>query len=146
MPLNNKRPNKPRKKIDLQYKDSSISQQYGYIKAAVGGCTFTVELLNKEEKLCSVKGVLKKRAKLRVGDLVLVEPLTDSENGRYMIMFRYTQDHKNILEKEGHLRIVDNEEKKDKNEDEEAYTFDEGTPYKAIETKANIDEDFIDLI
>ena len=144
MPLNNKRPNKPRKKIDLQYKDSSISQQYGYIKAAVGGCTFTVELLNKEEKLCSVKGVLKKRAKLRVGDLVLVEPLTDSENGRYMIMFRYTLDQKNILNKEGHLNVVDNEEEEEA--DEEAYTFDEGATYKEIEARVNIDEDFIDLI
>jgi len=146
MPLNNKRPkpHKNRKKIDLQYKDTSINQQYGYIKAAVGGCTFTVELLNKEEKLCSVKGVLKKRVKMRVGDLVLVEPLTDSENGRYMIMFKYTPEQKNILEKEGHLNVVDNEEKE--KEDEEAYTFEEGNTYKEIEAKVNLDTDFIDLI
>ena len=41
---------------------------------------------------------IKRSGKVRIGDIVLLEPLTENLSGKYQIIFRYTTDQKKILE------------------------------------------------
>ena len=53
---------------------------------------------------------MKKGGRIKTGDFVLIEPLTDLDTGKYQIIYRYTQKENKILEKEGHLKVVKEKE------------------------------------
>tara|TARA_A100001015_G_C15033792_1_gene734751 strand:- start:2625 stop:3056 length:432 start_codon:yes stop_codon:yes gene_type:complete len=141
MPPKKKGPSKRKniKKTELIYK--KLDQEYGQVKRGFGNCNFEVETIKGESKHCSLKGLLKKRVKIREGDLVLIEPLTESENGNYIIIFRYTQEQKKILEKEKQLIIIKEEERNET----EGFAFEDATSYDDVmNTIDQLDEDFID--
>lgn len=148
MPPKRKKNNNCRRKFttnELRYKDDTVGEQYGYVKKALGGCTFTVELLNNDEKRCILKGLLKKRTKIRIGQLVLIEPLTESKSGSYMIIHSYNDSDKSILKKENELTIVKNEIQEET--PEEAFTFDADSNYQEMVNQLEeLGEAFIDDI
>ena len=46
------------------------------------------------------------KGKIKTGDLVLIEPITENTDGKYQVIFKYTPDQKKVLEKEGHLSTI----------------------------------------
>lgn len=112
MPPKKKKNNNTRNKktFDILYADNDVNQEYGYIEKILGNCHFRVKNIQGEEKTASLSGIMKKKCRVREHDLVLMEPLSDSIDTKYQIIFRYTQDQKKILDKEGKLKKVELEE------------------------------------
>ncbi len=91
------------KKLPIEYADKALAQEYGIIAEVLGNCHFKVNTINNETKIASLCGSIKRNGKVRIGDTVLIEPLSDKTDGKYKIIFKYTPDQKKILEQEGHL-------------------------------------------
>ena len=72
----------------------------------------------------------------------MIEPLTESDVGKYQIIYRYTSKEKKILEKEGYLKTV--KDQKDAPEKESFYF--EGEQEKFEEDALELDSKFIDNI
>ena len=139
------------KRLPIKYADKDIAQEYGAITDVLGNCSFKVNTISNESKIASLCGNIKRSGKVRIGDIVLLEPLTEKLNGKYQIIFKYTPDQKKILENEGHLtkikipditeiNITDSEENA---EDAFAFEGDEEVKEQTIEI---INDDFIDNI
>jgi initiation factor 1A len=129
-------------KTGFQYADSSIGQLYSTVEKPLGNCHFTVKTINEESKCSSLSGNMKKGSRVRPGDFVLIEPLTESDVGKYQIIYRYTSKEKKILEKEGYLKTV--KDQKDAPEKESFYF--EGEQEKFEEDALELDSKFIDNI
>lgn len=142
MPLkkNKKNNTRSKKNFDIIYADNDIGQEYGYIEKLFGNCHFKVISIENEERVASLSGIIKKRCKVHERDLVLIEPMGNGENTKYQIIFRYTQDQKKILEKEGRLKKVEKE-----NVEDNMFMF-EGEDEKATNETKDVDEWFIDDI
>lgn len=119
MPPKKKKNNNTRNKtsFDIVYADTDINQEYGYIEKLLGNCHFRVKNIQGEERVASLSGLMKKRCRVRETDLVLMEPLAEGLNTKFQIIFRYTQDQKKILDKEGKLKKVEIEEEKKVDDD-----------------------------
>tara|TARA_B100001121_G_scaffold146631_1_gene128299 strand:- start:13026 stop:13457 length:432 start_codon:yes stop_codon:yes gene_type:complete len=128
--------------FDITYADRDIGQEYGYVEKLFGNCHFKVISIENEERVASLSGIMKKRCRVREQDLVLMEPMGDGESAKYQIIFRYTQDQKKILEKEGRLKKVETEKP---DEVESMFMF-EGEQDKAQDETKEVDEWFIDDI
>ena len=143
MPPKKKKHNNTRTKInknvEIIYADKSIRQEYGTIEKTFGNCHFKVINIEGEERIASLCGTIKKKCRVCVDDLVLLEPMSDSEDGKYQIIFRYTRDQRKILEKEGRLKKVEIEDS-----DSEDDVFVNDTEKKDVSLDVN--ESFIDLI
>ena len=124
--------------------DKSIEQKYAKITDLRGNRQFTAETIEGDKKHCSIRGALQ-RVKMRVGDLVLIEPLSDDLNGKYQIMFRYTTDQQSTLSKEGALNTVEQEEESD-DEPEEAFVFESQLKENRETNTIDIGTNFIDGI
>ena len=144
MPPKKKKNNNTRNKktFDIVYADKDISQEYGYVEKLYGNCHFKVISIENEERVASLSGIIRKRCKVREQDLVLMEPMGDGENTKYQIIFRYTQDQKKILEKEGRLKKVEIEKPK---VEDNLFMF-EGEEEKLDNETKEVDEWFIDEI
>ena len=144
MPPKKKKINHTRNKrtFDITYADRDIGQEYGYVEKLFGNCHFKVISIENEERVASLSGIMKKRCRVREQDLVLMEPMGDGESAKYQIIFRYTQDQKKILEKEGRLKKVETEKPE---EVDNMFMF-EGEQDKAQDETKEVDEWFIDEI
>lgn len=144
MPPKKKKNNNTRNKrsYDITYADNTIGQEYGYVEKLFGNCHFKVISIENEERVASLSGIMKKRCRVREQDLVLMEPMTEGENAKYQIIFRYTQDQKKILEKEGKLKKVEVEKPK---VEDNMFMF-EGDQEKVENETKDVDEWFIDEI
>ncbi len=156
MPTHKKGNNNTRRrapiKRNIEYAKKEIGQEYGCISEAVGNCHFKINTNNNENKIASLCGSLKRGGKIRIGDLVLIEPLTDNSNGKYQIIFRYTPEQKKVLENEGHLvkiKIPDINEfnSNDDDEDDDTFGFEGDEKDNQLEkTVEIINDNFIDDI
>lgn len=126
----------------MVYPDTSINQHLAYVEKAWGNCQFLVKTKDGDERTCSLSGLLKRR-RVVLGDLVLIEQLTDDESGKYQAVFKYNPKQRKILEKEGYLKVatVVNEEK----EEDQDFFF-EGELEEKNEKELEINESFIDDI
>lgn len=126
----------------MVYPDTSINQHLAYVEKAWGNCQFLVKTKDGDERTCSLSGLLKRR-RVVLGDLVLIEQLTDDESGKYQAVFKYNPKQRKILEKEGYLKVatVVNEEK----EEDQDFFF-EGDQEEKNEKELEINESFIDDI
>lgn len=144
MPPKKKKHNNTRtkvnKNVEILYADKSISQEYGTVEKTFGNCHFKVINIEGEERVASLAGVIKKKCRVCVDDLVLLEPMSDSEDGKYQIIFRYTRDQRKILEKEGRLKKVE-VEKSDDEEDVFAHQIEQKN-----DVSLDVNESFVDLI
>ncbi len=102
------------KKMPIEYAEDNISQEYGYITEVLGNCHFKITTIGNDIKVASLCGAIKRNGKVKTGDLVLIEPMTDNLEAKYQVIFKYTPDQKKILEKEGYLTKIINPENIDK--------------------------------
>lgn len=121
------------KKLPIEYAEDNIAQEYGYILEAVGNCHFKINTIKNESKIASLSGTVKRNGKIKTGDLVLIEPMTENTDGKYQIIFKYTPDQKRILEKEGKLSIIN----LDKDAQNEVVDEDIASSAFAFESDAN---------
>jgi len=149
---NNTRRTAP-KRFPIEYANKDLGQEYGIVSEALGNCHFKINTTNNETKIASLCGTIKRSGKIRIGDLVLIEPLTDNNNGKYQIIFRYTPDQKKILENEGHLikiiipDINEFNDDDDDDDDEPTFAFESDEKEKKLEkTVEIINDNFIDDI
>lgn len=153
MPLHNKtgkQGNKRyhRKQMAIQYADEGNEQIYGTVDKPLGNCSFLVNTNNGEQKNARLSGVMKKQGRVKKGDIVLIEPMSEDVNRMYQIIFRYTNDQVKILEREGHMKKI--VEEKD-NEEEGDDTMGDNICFEdEIEESTNqveeLDESFVDNI
>ncbi len=110
------------KKLPIEYAEDNIAQEYGYISEVLGNCHFKINTVKNEMKTASLCGTVKRNGKIKTGDLVLIEPMSENTEGKYQVIFKYTPDQKKVLEKEGHLVKIINpaEENKENKESEPA--------------------------
>ena len=96
------------KKLPIEYAKSDIAQEYGHISDVLGNCHFKINTIKQEVKIASLSGTVKRNGKIKTGDFVLIEPLTDDTNAKYQVIFKYTPEQKKVLEKEGCLTQIIN--------------------------------------
>ena len=94
------------KKLPIEYAEDNVAQEYGYISEVLGNCHFKISTIKNEIKTASLSGTVKRNGKIKTGDLVLIEPMTQNTDGKYQVIFKYTPDQKKVLEKEGHLSTI----------------------------------------
>jgi initiation factor 1A len=94
--INNTRIKK--KWVPIEYASAKNGELYGEIEEALGSCHFKVKVNNTITKVASLCGSVKKGGKVKTGDIVLIQPLSES---KYQIIFKYLPDHRKTLEKEG---------------------------------------------
>jgi initiation factor 1A len=101
------------KKMPIEYAEDNVAQEYGYITEALGNCHFKINTIGNDTKIASLCGAIKRNGKIKTGDLVLIEPMTDNLEAKYQVIFKYTPDQKKVLEKEGRLIKIINPENKE---------------------------------
>jgi translation initiation factor 1A len=80
----------PREKAIIFADDDG--QLYGIIEKALGNCRFTVKCVDGTSLTCRVRGSIKKRTRVRAGDVVIVSIREfDDKNGD--ILYKYTDKH-----------------------------------------------------
>ncbi len=72
-------------------------QLYGTVKNLLGYDRVLVECADGVTRVCRIRGKMKRRVWIKMGDTVLVAPW-DFQPERGDIMFRYTQDRLNLSE------------------------------------------------
>ena len=102
------------KKLPIEYADKTVFQEYGYISDVLGNCHFKIKNIDGDERIGSLSGTVKRNGKIKIGDLVLIEPLTDNLNSKFQVIFKYTPEQKKILENEGLLIKIINPENENK--------------------------------
>jgi initiation factor 1A len=128
----------------LVYANAENKEEYGTVEKAFGNCQFKVVTLKGDEKVATITGIIKKNCKIRSGDFVLIEPLGDNEDGKYLIKHRYLPSDKKILEKEGKLKTVEEVKEDSPIEDDDFYF--EGEEDTKDNLDIDLDENFVDLI
>jgi initiation factor 1A len=141
------------KKLPIEYAEDNVAQEYGYISEALGNCHFKINTIKKEIKIASLSGTVKRNGKIKTGDLVLIEPMTENTDGKYQVIFKYTPEQKKVLEKEGKLSVIINPENEAQIEEEpedaasSAFAFESDNVEKVIQKEMEIINDlFIDDI
>jgi initiation factor 1A len=125
--INNTRIKK--KWVPIEYANSSNGELYGEIEEALGSCHFKVIINNTITKVASLCGSVKKGGKVKTGDIVLIQPLS---NSKYQIIFKYLPDHRKTLEKEGIIsastKTADTKKPTEEDSSEEEDNFEFGDP------------------
>lgn len=75
----------------------------GVVKKNLGYTRMTVKCQDGEQRMCRIRGKMKKRNWVREGDVVLVSPWEFQSDERGDIIFRYTHGQTSWLRKEGLL-------------------------------------------
>jgi initiation factor 1A len=102
------------KKMPIEYADKSLFQEYAFIIEVLGNCHFKIKNIDGDDRIGSLCGTVKRNGKIKIGDLVLIEPLTDNLNSKFQVIFKYTPEQKKILENEGLLIKIVNPENENK--------------------------------
>ena len=92
------------KQLPIEY--AVDGQLYAIVESVHGNCHFTVMTVTNEKKVASLSGSMHKKGRVKTQDLVLIEPISEKDNGKYKIIFKYTPAQKNILEQEGKLIFI----------------------------------------
>ncbi|HZY46771.1 MAG TPA: translation initiation factor eIF-1A [Candidatus Bathyarchaeia archaeon] len=79
-------------------------QLYGTVKNLLGYDRVLVECTDGVTRVCRIRGKMKRRVWIKMGDTVLVAPW-DFQQDRGDIMFRYTQGQVESLRRSGQLKI-----------------------------------------
>ncbi|MCK5628208.1 translation initiation factor eIF-1A [Candidatus Bathyarchaeota archaeon] len=77
----------------------------GITTKVLGAERFMVKCQDGKERLCRIRGKMKKRAWVREGDVVLVSPWDFQKDTRGDIFWRYRRNQTEWLRAKGYLRI-----------------------------------------
>jgi initiation factor 1A len=146
MPLRNK-PTKKKyspKNTPIQYAEPDNEQEYAKIEKPLGNCHFLLINIAGKERTASTCGTAKKGKRMQKGQLVLIEPLSEDLDKKWQIIFKYSPGHEKILEKEGHLRKIEEiENDSDSENSDDDFQFEDQVVEQQQE--ANNDIDFTDI-
>ncbi|MBI4173655.1 MAG: translation initiation factor eIF-1A [Candidatus Aenigmarchaeota archaeon] len=71
----------------------------GYIDELLGASRFRVTCKDGHQRMCRIPGKFRKRIKIRVGDIVLIEPWTVESDAKGDIIWIYNKTHAEWLRK-----------------------------------------------
>jgi initiation factor 1A len=99
---------KPKGRVQLVFNDENLKpgQLYGTIENSLGSCHFEVKTICNQTKRASLSGKIKTCSRIRLGDFVLLEQLSENEQSKYQIIFKYTPAQKKMLERDGKLGVL----------------------------------------
>ena len=78
-------------------------QQFGIVVQMLGYDRLMVKCADGHERVCRIRGKMKRRVWIKVGDTVLVAPWDFQGDSRGDILWRYTESQANILRSQGRL-------------------------------------------
>ena len=77
----------------------------GVVKKMLGFDRVMVSCQDGHERLCRIRGKLKRRMWIRIGDIVLVSPWDFQSDTRGDIIWRYKRNQVEWLRKKGYLKM-----------------------------------------
>lgn len=77
----------------------------GIAKKMLGFDRLMVSCQDGYERLCRIRGKMKRRMWIRVGDIVLVSPWEVQPTERGDIIWRYTRNQADVLRRKGYLKV-----------------------------------------
>lgn len=77
----------------------------GVVVKLLGFDRILVKCQDGHERLCRIRGKMKRRVWIREGDVVLVSPWDFQSDARGDVVWRYTQAQADMLRKKGYLTI-----------------------------------------
>jgi len=83
-------------------------QLLGEVEQLVGDRRMVVKCTDGRTRLCRIPGKIRRRIWIKEGNIVLVEPWTVQSNERGDILFRYTLQQADWLERKGFLSGISN--------------------------------------
>jgi len=86
-------------------KPPSGNDVIGIAKKMLGFDRIMVTCQDGHERLCRIRGKMKRRMWIRVGDIVLVSPWDFQSDTRGDIIWRYKRNQIDWLKKKGYLKI-----------------------------------------
>jgi len=79
-------------------------QLLGEVDQLLGDRRMMIRCTDGYARLCRIPGKIRRRIWIKEGNIVLIEPWSVQENERGDILWRYTPQQANWLEKHGHLK------------------------------------------
>lgn len=120
MPQNQKKKKRAKGSTSFKKKfveaDHNFNQEYAYVLKELGNYRFIIEIVsNSREIIADIKGSAKKQYWVKVGNLVLIEPIDGSSSEKYTIKVVYTSSEEKRLKKNGNLKknIINNKSNND---------------------------------
>ena len=83
----------------------ATSDVFGVAMKLLGNDRILVKCQDGRERVCRIRGKLKRRVWIRLGDIVLVSPWDFQSDTRGDIIWRYRRGQADYLRKEGLLRL-----------------------------------------
>jgi translation initiation factor 1A len=83
----------------------SVNDVLGVAKKVLGAERFIVKCQDGKERLCRIRGKMKRRAWVREGDIVLVSPWDFQADKRGDIFWRYRRNQAEWLRSKGYLKM-----------------------------------------
>lgn len=80
-------------------------QVLGVVVKMLGFDRIIVKCGDGKERLCRIKGKLKRRVWIRIGDVVLVSPWEFQSESKGDIAWRYTRNQADWLRKNGYIKM-----------------------------------------
>jgi len=77
----------------------------GIVKQMLGGDRLLVSCQDGHERLCRIRGKMKRRMWVRVGDIVLVSPWDFQTDERGDVIWRYKRNQADWLRRKGYLKV-----------------------------------------
>ncbi len=77
----------------------------GIVKQMLGGDRLMVSCQDGHERLCRIRGKMKRRMWVRVGDIVLVSPWDFQTDERGDVIWRYKRNQADWLRRKGFLKV-----------------------------------------
>lgn len=77
----------------------------GIAKKMLGNDRLLVDCQDGHERLCRIRGKMKRRMWIRQGDIVLVSPWDFQSDERGDIIWRYTRNQAEWLKRKGYLKV-----------------------------------------
>lgn len=77
----------------------------GIVKKMLGGDRLLVSCQDGHERLCRIRGKMKRRMWVRVGDIVLVSPWDFQSDERGDVIWRYKRNQADWLRRKGYLKV-----------------------------------------
>ena len=77
----------------------------GIVKQMLGGDRLMVSCQDGHERLCRIRGKMKRRMWIRVGDVVLVSPWDFQSDERGDVIWRYKKNQVDWLRRKGFMKV-----------------------------------------
>lgn len=103
-------PNRPQKDGEQQIIRVRLprrGQVLGEVEQLLGDRRMMIKCVDGHNRLCRIPGKIRRRIWIKEGNIVLVEPWTVQTNERGDILWRYTIQQADWLEKKGFLKSLE---------------------------------------